>query len=148
MPFQPSKFSFFGHSDSRKFRFYVISTFGLFNPVLFRPSEISQSHFNPWTFRTNVILNFGLFGLLSFRPSDCSTLFYLCHFDLRNFRSSVFRLIEILVLCHFHLRTFRSYVRPLEISRSHFGPFIIRTNVISNFGLFGFLSFRPSDFST
>ena len=81
--------------------------------------HISQSHFDLWTFRTHVISNF------DFR--------FLCHFDLMTFQSNV-----ISTLGHFTKRQ----VNFLKFVLIRF-PF----DVISIHVLFGFMSFRPSDFS-
>ena len=123
--FRSNVISNLGLSVQRHFELlYEISTFVLFDPMLFRPLDISLKNnstlknfvlgkFDSQTFRSNVILTFA---------------FFLCYFDLWTFNQNHFDLLYISYQSHFEVRTFRYYV-------------------ISNQGDFGFMSFQPLHFS-
>ena len=124
---RPSDFSILCYYDLKKFQKFIL-TLGHFVPMSFRTLDFSVfCQFDPRTFRpyfTNIMSTFDIIVLPSFR------------------------LIGILVLCHFHLWTFQSYViSTLRNFKKSFDPWIFRTNIISNFILFCFMSFRPADFS-
>ena len=76
--FRPLDVSTQCHFELWVFRFYVISTFGLSDPMLFRPLSMSPK----------VISDFALLGFMSLRSSDFSIL---CYFDISTSHQKSFR---------------------------------------------------------